>query len=197
MTSCTCDRPVQPRPQMKAPQPSSPRLTVCRDAKCCVSCRAGNTTQFSSAFPSVGGDGTAAMEEGATEATGLEGFDLFAAARGGGDVTRGVPSLADVAAADEVRRLVDGVLGLADIRVPTWRARMRTLAQTCCVANRASCTNAWLCIGCGSASGSHHGVLRRVGVSASKKRMTRPTVGGSCVSSSGVVRCSLKVWHPM
>ena len=37
-----------------------------------------------------------------TEATGLEGFDLFAAARGGGDVTRGVPSLADVAAADEV-----------------------------------------------------------------------------------------------
>ena len=62
---------------------------------------AGNTTQFSTAFP-AGGDGTAPMEE-ATDASGLEGFDLFAAARGGGDVTRGVPSLADVAAADEVR----------------------------------------------------------------------------------------------
>ncbi len=64
----------------------------------------GNTTQFSSAFAPPSGDATAPMEEGATtEATGLEGFDLFAAARGGGDVTRGLPSLADVAAADEVR----------------------------------------------------------------------------------------------
>ncbi len=64
---------------------------------------AGNTTQFSCAFL-PGDTGPVRMEEGATtEATGLEGFDLFAAARGGGDVTRGVPSLADVAAADEVR----------------------------------------------------------------------------------------------
>jgi hypothetical protein len=69
---------------------------------------AGNTTQFSSAFPAAG-DGTAPMEE-ATEATGLEGFDLFAAERGGGDVTRGVPSLAAIAAADEVCSQVNRVL---------------------------------------------------------------------------------------
>ena len=42
------------------------------------------------------------MDEEATDATGLEGFAVFSVARRRGDVTRGVPSLADVAAADEV-----------------------------------------------------------------------------------------------
>ena len=68
-----------------------------------ILCCTGNTTQFSCAFL-PGDTGPMRMEEGTTtQATGLEGFDLFAAERAGGDVTRGVPSLADVAAADEVQ----------------------------------------------------------------------------------------------
>ena len=68
----------------------------------CVLTGPGNTTDFSGWDGAAGQPSGDLMEMGGDTTFGDDGFDLFRAAPPAGEVPRGVPSLADIAAADEV-----------------------------------------------------------------------------------------------